>query len=954
MDKLTSRSRVNSPAPSATSSRSSSVARHSLPPPSSLSMASSSSSRHSIHEYRSHDSTLSGSETERDEQSGSNHFHPSVDDDDISATPPAVESMLSDPVRQRRISAPSPGKSALKLSRSTSGRASSPGPSNTPRKRASVALPPVDDSEDYLERQALASSTSSRRSRQPLPREFLGRSNSDEIVSTVAMQDEFTLIESPQTTEGVLVARGSPSPRAAASSLSPTATPHSSRPPRATNLAARSSTVRELTRKHQTRWFSEDLSSAASTSIDADDEEPGGTPSGGLLRVGRRQILRGGSAESPLAAFAVGERSLVGEGLRAAGIGARRRELGDDVFATEGVLGRQGSGAATFGTSRKTNDQVNGKSKGRLADRDTEPPVSLVISTADSPRTPASRLSGTIGQYSRPSTSMTGYDDATNPPKTAPPALRTYKSAYALPERARDRAGGASITRSRTVIETRDRTSPPGRSSRAEAPTGSTLDRRITETPIRSGTLSRASGTAIAQSTEHTRLMFNALNMFEDRLTHIPSFGTIGTTTIPEVFRSAKAMAQETEKLNILLRDSTNRAMNEHIQASVDDSPEGAVDMAESWRQISGEFRESLRVSDELVRMMTEFLLGVGKALRDLGGSDSSPAQHLRTMSLDDDAVRRLTPERGINGARSGTEDSRSTGSRRSWEPPPRTSSRLEATPLRRDPSDSTSQSLAQPRTRKISFDDELRSSTRPSASTNPPPSATNRLFSPLEQRDRALKKVTSGLLVASDSLETVRAEPSPTPASRNLVSNTRLSSLGIPPSRPSLPTVPSESRLERVAERTHRSKPSTTSNSTVRAAALKFPALKTAGATTALTSHSVHQSPISMPSPLNRSQSSTSSARDSPVVSFSRSTTTALSELQERQRTISGASMDDSPLDAVGVRSAERDLRHRTVGYQNQVLPSDSPAANDSVILGRAGQRRERRRTVTELFSRS
>ena len=51
--------------------------------------------------------------------------------------------------------------------------------------------------------------------------------------------------------------------------------------------------------------------------------------------------------------------------------------------------------------------------------------------------------------------------------------------------------------------------------------------------------------------------------------------------------------------------------------------------------------RENLRVSDEVVRNMTGFLLGVGKILRDT----TSAQQHLRTLSLDEEVVRRGTPD---------------------------------------------------------------------------------------------------------------------------------------------------------------------------------------------------------------------------------------------------------------------------------------------------------------------
>jgi len=61
----------------------------------------------------------------------------------------------------------------------------------------------------------------------------------------------------------------------------------------------RISTVRDLTRRHQIRWLSEDISNHPDS--------------------GRRQTQRGGSAESTLGAGGC----LSSEGLRAAGVGMR-------------------------------------------------------------------------------------------------------------------------------------------------------------------------------------------------------------------------------------------------------------------------------------------------------------------------------------------------------------------------------------------------------------------------------------------------------------------------------------------------------------------------------------------------------------------------------------------------------------------------------------------------------
>jgi hypothetical protein len=51
------------------------------------------------------------------------------------------------------------------------------------------------------------------------------------------------------------------------------------------------------------------------------------------------------------------------------------------------------------------------------------------------------------------------------------------------------------------------------------------------------------------------------------------------------------------------LRAGTNRALEEQIDAEVGDG--GGELSAEVWRRVGGEYRESLRASDELVRTVT-------------------------------------------------------------------------------------------------------------------------------------------------------------------------------------------------------------------------------------------------------------------------------------------------------------------------------------------------------------
>src|SRR5437879_3876161 len=86
---------------------------------------------------------------------------------------------------------------------------------------------------------------------------------------------------------------------------------------------------------------------------------------------------------------------------------------------------------------------------------------------------------------------------------------------------------------------------------------------------------------------------------------------------------------------------------------------------------MGGEYRESLRVSDEVVRTIMGFLLGVGKVVREVSARAlNDPGRpHSSTVSFDDKEVLRTIPEVDRNSSRRSRDGRRSVESRRSWDP---------------------------------------------------------------------------------------------------------------------------------------------------------------------------------------------------------------------------------------------------------------------------------------------
>ncbi|KAG1818721.1 uncharacterized protein BJ212DRAFT_106327 [Suillus subaureus] len=875
---------------------------------------------------RQYDRALSGSETEREKR--------------LSTPPPSTST------RERRTSAPaSPIRS----------RQSSPAPSHTPRKRVSIASALSvhrDDASYDVTSAALAAVASSRRSptgtgsvnrrsRQPLPREFRDGDRARTSDGRTSLEPMTPLHNSHQDSNANTSRR-----------TSSYANPNPQYSPRGAR-ANRSSTVRELTRRHQTRWLSDDVPS--------------------LPDSGRKQTQRGGSAESTLGA---GGR-LVGEGLRAAGIGMRNgTQANDDVFAHSNdshvpLRRTRTAGSNTRRTvewedeDRATDDRsrASGSSSARLSEGAgpfTRPHLSSDPSRASSALLVERDSRGGRTASSRPATSMAEFyhgEDGSAGRGAAflPRSRRQYSGIERQP------SGESPGIRPLPPQQVPAVPTPPDRSR------SGTLTRRHTAmTPLGNGSVSSLH--SHQQTAEHTKLMLESLTMFENILSRLPN----QSTSVPDLFRSAETIVLASEKLNALLRTGTNRALEQQIEAEMDDERSGEIPTGEIWRRVGGEYRESLRVSDEVVRTITGFLLGVGKIVKEAsaGALNDPGPQHSRSGPSDD--VSRRTPEIDRSSDRSRQDGRRSVESRQSWEPSAPT-----ADLSRRLTGHGEGVVARPPSSRDRDPDQDQPYSSRNSFPLPPLPlSATRRLFTPREQRDH---QMTSNALasynISSDIVDlSLEYEPSPTPAARGVPAGHQkpLPSLAIPPP---LPTLPSESLMGRstssLLDKSNHRKPSATSTATIRGLPLPF-----ANPTTAVTTHTVSNSPENSTFPLTRADSK-DSVRSS--VTFSRPSEVSLSALQQQHirdearrkattsssNTAEDADVPPAPSPAQ-VRSplsgseTERDTRRRTLGVRAARMSLDSirderegdNGGPQSRTVTIPSQRRERRRTVTEVFA--
>ena len=655
---------------------------------------------------------------------------------------------------------------------------------------------------------------------------------------------------------------------------------------------------------------------------------------------------------------------MVGEGLRAAGIKTKR---GDDVFGNGG------------GSIRGIDDHnhASGSGSSRVSEGVGPPSAGLTRVSFDSRPNEANERRALRGNglTSRPATSMADYHhygEDIEHPQTAPlSGFGTYNSPYPLSERDRDsdRQGIGSSIHARPNPPPSQPTPPHDRPFTSPF---TTTRRHTAMTPLPPGSGSTPAPGHQFSTSEHGRLMLEALQMFESHLSRLPPMGNTTTQTIPDLFRSAQNIVHASDKLNGLLRAGTNGALEEQIDAEVgnNEGATGGEEVAEVWRRVGGELRESLRISDEVVRTMTGFLLGVGKVLKETAvASGDGLQQQARSTSLDEESVGRMngaSPDVGYtngSGGRGSTEGRISSQSRRSWEPSPRHqadlsgSKRLSARAEARPPS-----AFNTYRDTDVSLDGD-RQSPRAGPSRNGLTTLSGtvrRLFTPREQREQRLD--------ANTSLDSPNGyEPSPTPGSRQNGALARVRTLPPPP----LPSLPSESMLRRgtsfAASGSNRRKPSVTSIQAIRGTNPLHPSEPTP--TTAISKDD------GGPFPITREDSNSSSRTTN--VTFSRPSTISVSALsglhQQRKRTISTTSSNAeevstsvqqivSPLSG---SETERDTRRSTVGARAAARMSlDGALHRDREGVGsRDGKghppvsvvaptlRRERRRTVTEIF---
>ena len=639
----------------------------------------------------------------------------------------------------------------------------------------------------------------------------------------------------------------------------------------------RSSTVRDYRRSGgpNPRWSVDDFRSPANvrdrqhnTSHSNDD---------GNTKRERRQAQRGGSAESALSS--AGGRSLIGEGLRAAGLSKRREE------------------------ERRVDWSPEDEEK------------STTLSERERPHPPRAATSMADYRYlDREEDLDRRYRDTDRPVRQLPSRDQEASLTEASMTRERDRESiatdraGSSFCRynHNSHVHTPSLAPPPATPhhmhERLSSASPFSARRLNSQTP--------ASGSSTNQ-TEHIKLMLESLTMFETQLNRLPlgksaGGGSVGTglgtgTSQTELTKNAQNMVYTAERLSGLLKQGNGKAVEEQVEAEVEASSTGrdTQEIGSIWGRVAADYRENSRVADELVRGMTGFLLGIGRVMREIApltdyAGGGSPSMHARHASLDADEdvvkMRRegFSPDLGSSGS-----GRRSALSRNSWEPRdagastssggtgtggPRPESVLAraspATYQKLRPSDRELQYETPPHQQQLFRQGSDRKSLPAHGDRS---DSARKLFTPREQREQMLdanfsygRPGSSRGMPTRDSQETVHQqprnhEPSPTPASRtrggahNTPEGERarmLPPLNIP--RP-LPTLPSETLVKRQSMKSNAPPPTTPAptpthtstgttsrdrRSTIRGSLPAFPSLTTpSNATTALTPHTVSNS---------------------------------------------------------------------------------------------------------------
>ncbi|KAF9031465.1 hypothetical protein BJ165DRAFT_1411160 [Panaeolus papilionaceus] len=488
----------------------------------------------------------------------------------------------------------------------------------------------------------------------------------------------------------------------------------------------RSSTLRETRRisggpgTSNPRWSPDELRTPATVRDHHHQHRYTPSFSNEDRRRERHQSLRGGSAESALM-WSPGGRSVVGEGLRAAG-------LIKDSPSQDSSVGRKGMTSAG-----PVQDVFRDRDRGGDRERRAEWSPQDVLDEGrrrvlgERERGPGG---GAAERYPpRAATSMAQYSSLEDHDTSPETRLRAHRSTYSLVTRDPETLGGGSSTRRAGSALNRYSASGATHSpmpSPAILPAHLQQERVGTASPFGSRRfsalpLSSSANTTNTASGEHVRLMQDSLTVFESQLSKLSSLssssssglhsssstaGGGNSTTHAELLRNAHNIVTALDRLSSLLRANHAHAVEQQVDIEVDGAERvySAQEVLEMTRKTAGEMREGMRGADEMIRAVTGVWLGFGRVLRDLGGPGgstsaaagagewtASPVTHTRQISVDDyDESPEHTRSRGApsasgSGAASGSgtggeaQSGRlSVASRRSWEPADRTAGHRE------------------------------------------------------------------------------------------------------------------------------------------------------------------------------------------------------------------------------------------------------------------------------------
>jgi hypothetical protein len=733
------------------------------------------------------------------------------------------------------------------------------------------------------------------------------------------------------------------------------------RPP--PNGVGRSSTVRERRIPVSPRWSSHDYRTPATlrtrsfnTSYSNEDGNP---------RREKQQSQRVGSVEN--VPWSPTGRSLISEGLRAAGLTRRNDEDGKGKRVEQETRGANGD--VFTERVRKIDwspqDVMDDGTRRPLVDRERE-------------RNMPQRASTSMAQYQ--------YLD-----RDSPDALRGHRTPYSLVLHERDLSTGE-----RTMSALSRRT--PGNTPRL----GSMhLQERVnTASPFGSCRFP-------TPQIEHARLMLDSLTLFESSLAKLPrSASSIGAASHADVLQNAQGMVCAADRLFNLLKQGSTRAIESQVEAEVEsaaDDPQ-VKEIVDLWGKVAADYREGSRMADDLIRGITGVLLGIGRVMREFmvekGVSEfGSPSVHGRHASLGGDDLRRMSPDVShLNNSGSHSENSserQSVSSRSSRDREREETLRKLASGGAIRP-ESVLARVSPATFHRLKNREHLDVESIKNGRIGGSVSRSTLHEQRVSAQDSSTLRGPS--LIPADSQETIH--PSPTPASKPKSSSAIGRASAIPPlsiPRP-LPTLPSEALLRRTADEFDGNEPSTTVPSRERRRATirgserpVFASLTSpASPTIALTPHTVSNTERSS-NPIRRADSIKSGRSQ---VTFSRPTAVSversLSELQQadgaRKRTLSTSSAQDRDglsvpphknmgRNAVSGSETERDVTRKTLGVARARMSLDIQHEDDRNSLGVTADsrkstshaadrsaattilastvKRDRRRTVTDIWQR-